>query len=39
MALAVAGLGAEGTTVIQDAECAAVSFPDFFATLDRMAER
>jgi 3-phosphoshikimate 1-carboxyvinyltransferase len=39
MALAVAGLGADGTTVIQDAECAAVSFPDFFATLDRMVER
>jgi len=36
MALAVAGLGAEGDTVIRDAECAAVSFPDFFATLDRL---
>ena len=39
MALAVAGLGAEGTTVIQGAECVAVSFPDFFATIDRMVER
>jgi 3-phosphoshikimate 1-carboxyvinyltransferase len=39
MALAVAGLGAEGTTIIQDADCAAVSFPDFFTTLERMIER
>jgi 3-phosphoshikimate 1-carboxyvinyltransferase len=39
MALAVAGLGAEGTTLIQDAGCAAVSFPDFFATVERMVER
>lgn len=36
MALAVAGLGAEGNTVIRDAECAAVSFPEFFPTLDRL---
>jgi 3-phosphoshikimate 1-carboxyvinyltransferase len=39
MALAVAGLGAEGTTTIQDAECVAVSFPDFFAAMERMVER
>ncbi len=36
MALAVAGLGAEGETVIRDSECVGVSFPDFFATLERL---
>jgi len=36
MALAVAALGAEGDTVIRDAECVGVSFPEFFATLDRL---
>jgi 3-phosphoshikimate 1-carboxyvinyltransferase len=36
MALAVAALGAEGDTTILDADCAGVSFPDFFATLDRL---
>jgi len=36
MALAVVALGAEGDTVIQGAECAAVSFPEFYATLDRL---
>jgi len=39
MALAVAGLGAESTTTIQNAECADVSFPGFFTTLERMLER
>ncbi len=39
MAFAVAALGAEGETVIRGAECAAVSFPSFFATLDRLVER
>ncbi|MGH9681625.1 MAG: 3-phosphoshikimate 1-carboxyvinyltransferase [Candidatus Acidiferrales bacterium] len=39
MAFAVAALGAEGDTTIRDAECAAVSFPDFFSTLDRLVER
>ncbi|HXM97912.1 MAG TPA: 3-phosphoshikimate 1-carboxyvinyltransferase [Candidatus Dormibacteraeota bacterium] len=39
MAFAVAGLGAEGPTTIRDAECAAVSFPSFFAELERLAER
>ena len=32
MAFAVAALGAEGETVIRDAECAAVSYPEFFST-------
>ncbi|MGH9747870.1 MAG: 3-phosphoshikimate 1-carboxyvinyltransferase [Candidatus Acidiferrales bacterium] len=36
MALSVAALGAEGNTVIRDAECVGVSFPEFFATLDRL---
>ncbi len=39
MAFAVAGLAAEGKSVIRDAECAAVSFPTFFAELNRLAER
>ena len=36
MALAVAALGAQGDTTIRDAECVAVSFPEFFSTLDRL---
>jgi 3-phosphoshikimate 1-carboxyvinyltransferase len=39
MAFAIAALGAEGETLIRDAECAAVSFPEFFATLERLVER
>ena len=39
MAFAVAGLAAEGNTVIRDAECAGVSFPAFYAELNRLAER
>jgi 3-phosphoshikimate 1-carboxyvinyltransferase len=39
MAFAVAGLGAEGETVIRDADCAGVSYPSFFADLERLAER
>jgi 3-phosphoshikimate 1-carboxyvinyltransferase len=38
MALAVAALGAEGETTVLDADCAAVSFPEFFATLARLRE-
>ncbi|MFH0796033.1 MAG: 3-phosphoshikimate 1-carboxyvinyltransferase [Candidatus Omnitrophota bacterium] len=33
MSLAVAGLAAEGETVIEDSECIAISFPDFERTL------
>lgn len=33
MAMGVAGLAAEGETCIKDAECAAVSFPDFWKQL------
>jgi 3-phosphoshikimate 1-carboxyvinyltransferase len=36
MALSVVALGAEGDTTIRDAECVGVSFPEFFATLDRL---
>lgn len=36
MALAVAALGADGDTTIRDAECVAVSFPEFFATVERL---
>jgi 3-phosphoshikimate 1-carboxyvinyltransferase len=36
MALAIAALGADGDTVIRDAECVAVSFPEFFVTLERL---
>ncbi len=39
MAFAVAGLAAEGNTVIRDADCAGVSFPTFYAELNRLAER
>ncbi|MGC2464698.1 MAG: 3-phosphoshikimate 1-carboxyvinyltransferase, partial [Candidatus Acidiferrum sp.] len=39
MAFAVAGLAAEGATVIRDAECAGVSYPTFFEDLNRLAER
>lgn len=33
MAFALAGLAASGTTIIHDADCAAVSYPEFFAEL------
>jgi 3-phosphoshikimate 1-carboxyvinyltransferase len=39
MAFAVAGLAAEGETVIRDADCAGVSYPAFFEELNRLAER
>ncbi|HLY40742.1 MAG TPA: 3-phosphoshikimate 1-carboxyvinyltransferase [Terracidiphilus sp.] len=39
MAFSVAALRAEGDTQIQSAECAAISFPEFFDLLDRVAER
>ena len=38
MAFAVAALFAEGETEIEDAECAAVSFPAFFETLRNVAK-
>jgi 3-phosphoshikimate 1-carboxyvinyltransferase len=39
MAFAVAGLSAEGETIIRGAECAGVSYPTFFEDLNRLAER
>jgi 3-phosphoshikimate 1-carboxyvinyltransferase len=36
MAFAIAGLLARGPTIINGAECAAVSFPDFFSTLEKL---
>jgi 3-phosphoshikimate 1-carboxyvinyltransferase len=39
MAFAVAALRAEGDTLIQGAEAAAISFPEFFDLLDLVAER
>jgi 3-phosphoshikimate 1-carboxyvinyltransferase len=39
MAFAVAALGAVGETVIRDAGCAAVSYPDFFSQLERLLKR
>ena len=39
MAFAVAALGAEGRSTIRHAECADVSFPGFFESLDKAVER
>ena len=39
MAFAVAALRASGDTLIHGAESAAISFPEFFSLLDRVAER
>jgi len=39
MAFSVAALRAEGDTLIQGAESASISFPEFFDLLDRVAER
>jgi 3-phosphoshikimate 1-carboxyvinyltransferase len=39
MAFAVAGLAADGPTIIRDADCAGVSYPTFFEDLNRLAER
>jgi 3-phosphoshikimate 1-carboxyvinyltransferase len=37
MAFAVAGLVAEGATVVRDSGCVDVSFPEFFQTLEKVA--
>jgi 3-phosphoshikimate 1-carboxyvinyltransferase len=37
MAFAIAGLVAEGTTVIKNSSCVDISFPDFFDTVERVA--
>jgi 3-phosphoshikimate 1-carboxyvinyltransferase len=36
MALSVAALAARGETTIRDADCVGVSFPTFFATLEKL---
>ncbi|MBK8128310.1 MAG: hypothetical protein IPK53_04965 [bacterium] len=36
MAFALAGLAASGETTIHDADCAAVSYPEFFAELNKL---
>ena len=39
MAFAISALGAEGDTLIREAECVAVSFPDFFEALEKLVNR
>jgi 3-phosphoshikimate 1-carboxyvinyltransferase len=39
MAFSIATLGAKGESVIHDAGCVAISYPDFFSLLDRIVER
>jgi 3-phosphoshikimate 1-carboxyvinyltransferase len=39
MAFSVAALRAEGDTLIQGAEAARISFPEFYGMLDRVVER
>jgi 3-phosphoshikimate 1-carboxyvinyltransferase len=39
MAFSVAALGADGATLIRDADCAGVSYPTFYQDLERVAER
>jgi 3-phosphoshikimate 1-carboxyvinyltransferase len=36
MAMSIAALGAKHDTVIRDADCVAVSYPEFFDTLKRL---
>src|SRR5262249_38219833 len=39
MAFAILALAADGESVIRDAECAVVSYPEFFTALERLVER
>lgn len=39
MALIVAGLVADGSTVVEDVDCIATSYPDFIATLETLTQR
>ena len=39
MAFAIAALRAEGETVIRNSECVAISYPGFFADLEKLLER
>ncbi|MGC2016760.1 MAG: hypothetical protein WA657_13060, partial [Candidatus Acidiferrales bacterium] len=36
MAMAVAALGADGDTVVREADCVGVSFPDFFTIVEKL---
>jgi 3-phosphoshikimate 1-carboxyvinyltransferase len=36
MALSIAALGTDGNTIIRDAECVGVSFPEFFERLEKL---
>jgi 3-phosphoshikimate 1-carboxyvinyltransferase len=36
MAFAIAGLFAEGETVIEDVDCVATSYPDFYQSLEHI---
>jgi 3-phosphoshikimate 1-carboxyvinyltransferase len=39
MAFSIAALRAQGETVIRGSECAAISYPAFFSTLEDLVER
>ena len=38
MSLAIAALGSQGKTEIHRAEAAAISYPEFFTTLDKVCQ-
>jgi 3-phosphoshikimate 1-carboxyvinyltransferase len=39
MAFSIAALRAQGETLIRGSECAAISYPAFFSTLEGLVER
>jgi 3-phosphoshikimate 1-carboxyvinyltransferase len=39
MAFSIAGLVAEGETLIDDPDCASISYPEFFSVLEQIAQR
>ena len=39
MAFAIAALRAQGETIIRNSECVAISYPSFFADLERLLEK
>jgi 3-phosphoshikimate 1-carboxyvinyltransferase len=39
MAFSIAALRAQGETLIRGSECVAISYPEFFSTLDELVER
>jgi 3-phosphoshikimate 1-carboxyvinyltransferase len=38
MAFAIAGLFAEGETIIEEIDCVATSYPDFYQTLEKFSQ-